>query len=240
MPSRPLRLFQTLPHACGYFRDRTARNVVLDPAAPDPADDYARALQLGFRRAGDHVYRPHCPGCQACIASRISVADFVPDRSQRRCARRNGDLVVTEARPGATPEHFDLYARYLRARHAGGGMDPPNADDFEHFLTAPWSATLFLEFRAAERLVAVAVTDICTTGASAVYTFFDPALRQRSLGTLAILKQVELCRRRGLPHLYLGFWIKGHSKMEYKARFRPLELLDRHGWRELAEFESHD
>ncbi|HET8898521.1 MAG TPA: arginyltransferase [Rhodanobacteraceae bacterium] len=234
MRSQPtMRLFQTLPHACGYFDDRTAQNVVLDPASRNLRSDYARALPLGFRRAGGHVYRPHCEGCRACVACRIAVADFVPDRSQRRCFARNRDIEMIECRPGRSPEHLALYAAYLRQRHPDGGMDPASSDDFDSFLVAPWSPTVFLELRAGGRLLAVAVTDVCPSGLSAVYTFFDPAERARSLGTYAILRQIELARARDLPYLYLGYWIAGHPKMDYKSRFQPLQVLDAVGWHTL-------
>lgn len=229
--SERVRLFQTLPHACGYFPARTAQNLVLDPAAPNLPNLYALSLARGFRRAGGHVYHPHCPRCHACEPCRIDVAAFKPDRSQRRCLTGNDDVELAESAPGLTDERHDLYARYLRARHHGGGMDEASDEDFSHFLAAPWSPTTFLEFRLAGRLVAVAVTDTCETGLSAVYTFFEPELPRRSLGTYAILRQIELARARGLPHLYLGYWIEGHPKMGYKARFRGLQVLGPDGWR---------
>jgi arginine-tRNA-protein transferase len=109
-------------------------------------------------------------------------------------------------------------------------MDDAEASDFRRFLTAPWSPTLFMELRLGERLLAVAVTDVCLNGISAVYTFFDPGESARSLGTYAILQQVEFARRRGMPWLYLGFWIDGHPKMDYKRRFRPLQIRTADGW----------
>ena len=230
-----MRLLQTLPHACGYFRERVAQNVVLDPASPNPRIDYARALPLGFRRAGGHVYRPHCEGCRACVPCRIAVEDFRADRSQRRCLRRNADLSIAEATPRWTPEHQALYAAYLQRRHPGGDMGDGDAADFDNFLTATWSPTLFLELRLHGRLLAVAVTDVCETGLSAVYTFFDPTEASRSLGTFAVLAQIELARLRGMPFLYLGFWIQGHPKMNYKSRFRPLQVLDALGWHVLPD-----
>ena len=107
-------------------------------------------------------------------------------------------------------------------------MDAADAEDFQRFLAAPWSPTLFLEFRAGSRLLGVAVTDVTLAGLSAVYTFFDPEEDARSLGTFGIIQQVELARRRGIPYVYLGFWIAGHPKMDYKRRFKPLEIR-RHG-----------
>lgn len=233
--SERVRLFQTLPHACGYFPARTAQNLVLDPAAPNLPKLYALSLGRGFRRAGGHVYHPHCPRCHACEPCRIDVAAFTPDRSLHRCMAANSDLELAECEPGLSDERHDLYARYLRARHPGGGMDDASDEDFSHFLASPWSPTVFLEFRLAERLVAVAVTDTCETGLSAVYTFFEPELPRRGLGTYAILRQIELTRARDLPHLYLGYWIEGHPKMGYKARFRGLQVLGAEGWRGLDE-----
>lgn len=231
--SERVRLFQTLPHACGYFHARTAQNLVLDPSAPELARLYALALGRGFRRAGGHVYHPHCPRCHACEPCRIDVATFQPDRSQRRCLRRNADLEISEQAAGLTDERHDLYARYLRARHPGGGMDEASDEDFSHFLVASWSPTVFLEFRRRRALLALAVTDVCSTGISAVYTFFDPGKSSRGLGTFAILSQIELARARGLPYVYLGYWIANHPKMGYKSRFDSLEVLGPDGWSKL-------
>jgi len=162
------------------------------------------------------------------------MAQFQPDRSQRRCLERNRDLQLIVAPAQFREEYFTLYRRYLGARYAGGGMDDPDIEDFERFLYTPWSPTKFLELRLDERLLAVAVTDFLPNGLSAVYTFYDPAESTRGLGTCAILRQIELAREHGLPHVYLGFWIEHHRKMGYKARFRPLELLGAEGWQPLA------
>ena len=234
MKSEVVRLFQTLPHACGYFAERTAQNLVIDPAAPQLARIYESALAKGYRRAGGHVYRPACRGCRACIAARIPVAQFQPDRSQRRCIEHNRDLRLVVAPAQFRDEYFSLYRRYLGARHASGGMDDPDIEDFERFLYTPWSPTRFLELRLGERLLAVAVTDFAPNGLSAVYTFYDPQESARGLGTCAILRQIELARDHGLPHVYLGFWIEHHPKMDYKARFKPLELLGADGWQALT------
>ncbi len=235
MRSDRVRLFQTLPHACGYFADRTAQNLVLDPAAPDLRQLYGPALERGFRRAGGHLYLPQCADCHACTPCRVDVTRFVPDRTQKRCLRRNADLSVHEVTPAFTEERYELYARYLRSRHAGGGMDDAQASDFDRFLTAPWSPTQFLEFRLDGRLLALAVTDHCAQGLSAVYTFFEPDQTARSLGTFAILQQVALARALALPWLYLGFWIDGHPKMDYKRRYRPLQVRTAAGWMTLPD-----
>ncbi|MBS7456425.1 arginyltransferase [Coralloluteibacterium stylophorae] len=232
--SEPLRLYLTHAHACGYYDDRQARDLVLDPHDPRLPLAYPSALAQGFRRSGGHVYRPHCAGCSACVPVRIRVADFVPNRNQRRCLARNADVTLVETAPGHTAERFALYTRYLAARHAGGGMDDPAPGDFDAFLASGWQTTRFLELREAGRLVAVAVTDATPDALSAVYTFFDPDLAARSLGTLAILRQVEHARATGRTFVYLGFWIRAHPKMDYKTRYRPLEMLEGGHWRRMG------
>jgi arginine-tRNA-protein transferase len=235
MRAEPVRLLRTVPHPCGYFAGRVAQNLVIDPHARDLGLIFGDALRSGFRRAGEHVYRPACHGCRACVAARIPIAAFRPDRAQRRCLARNRDLEVLDAAPRIDEETFALYRRYLEARHPGGGMDDAEPVDFKRFVHSSWSNTRFLEFRLEGTLVAVAVTDHTPAGLSAVYTFFDPGLPTRGLGTFAILSQIEEARRLHLPHLYLGYWIASHPKMDYKARFRPLEVLDGGRWRALVE-----
>jgi arginine-tRNA-protein transferase len=233
MRSDHVRLFQTLPHACGYYGERTAQNLVIDPSSPQLPQLYELAVLRGYRRAGGHVYYPHCGNCKACIACRVPVARFKPDRSQRRCLARNADLDLRIAPAGYSEEHFALYRSYLQTRHPAGGMDDARPEDFARFLYTSWSPTRFLEFRDAGRLVAVAVTDFCTGGLSAVYKYFGTRDPARALGTYAILTQIRLARERGLKHVYLGFWIEGHPKMHYKARFRPLEVMRDGIWTQL-------
>ncbi|MGA9341084.1 MAG: arginyltransferase [Rhodanobacteraceae bacterium] len=234
MRSDVVRLFQTLPHPCGYFSGRTAQNLVLDPASPDLGRLYDLALPGGYRRAGGHVYYPRCVACNACVACRVPVRHFRPDRSQRRCLAANRGLAVTVHPPAYSEERFRLYRRYLEARHPQGGMDDAEPNDFSRFLYTAWSPTRFIELRDRGRLLALAVTDFCASGLSAVYTFFDPDQGRRGLGTLAILHQLRIAREADLAHVYLGFWIEGHEKMDYKARFRPLEILRDGVWQELG------
>ena len=230
-----LRLFHTGDHPCGYWPERTARDLVLDPRDPRLGQWYPLALGWGFRRSGDIVYRPHCQNCRACVAVRIPVDRFMPDRSQRRCLARNSAVEMRVCPAQRTEEQLALYRRYLGARHSGGGMDSHGAVEFDQFLIGRWSEGRFLELREPDgqghsRLLAVAVTDVTEATLSAVYTFYDPDFAARSLGTLAILKQLEWARREGRSHLYLGYWIEGHPKMDYKRRFKPLERFDGRGW----------
>lgn len=224
-----IRIYQTAEHACGYWPERRARDIVLDPDSRALPAVYPAALAQGFRRSGGHVYRPQCASCMACVPVRIDVAAFLPNRSQRRCLQRNADLRVVDSAPERSDAVFALYQRYLRSRHPKGGMDEPRPEDFDGFLSAPWSPTRFLRFQHEDgRLLGVAVSDLLPNGLSAVYTFFEPDEPARGLGTWAILQQIEWARELGLPHVYLGFWLQGHPKMDYKRRFAGLEQL-RHG-----------
>lgn len=233
-----LRLFQTGDHPCGYWPERAARDLVLDPHDARLGTLYPMALSWGFRRSGDLVYRPHCANCHACVSVRIPVARFAPDRSQRRCLARNADLEVRIVAAEQTEEQFALYHRYLTHRHAKGGMDGHGPHEFDQFLIGQWAQGRFMELRAPGQpgkrgdLLGVAVTDVTPQGLSAVYTFFDPEHAHRSLGTFAILQQIAWARREQLPHLYLGYWIRDHRKMDYKRRFRPLEAYDGRRWHE--------
>ena len=230
-----VRMFRTGTHACGYWADREARDLVLDPRDPRLPQLYPMALDWGFRRSGDIVYRPSCVGCQACVAVRVPVASFRPDRSQRRCLKRNADVDARIVAPLRTAEHLALYRKYLTTRHRGGGMDDHGAPEFEQFLIGSWNQGRFLELRehGSHRLLAVAVTDLVDGALSAVYTFYDPDEAERGLGTLAVLKQLEWAARDGRAHLYLGYWIAGHAKMDYKRRFQPLEGFNGRGWARL-------
>ncbi|MET0329710.1 MAG: arginyltransferase [Luteimonas sp.] len=244
-PSRPapdpdagpgdLRLFHTAPHACGYWPEREARDLVLDPGDPRLGGFYPQALRWGFRRSGDIVYRPHCAHCRACVAVRVPVEAFLPSRSQRRAVARNADIESRVVPAERNDERLALYRRYLVARHPAGGMDDHGAHEFDQFLIGTWNEGRLLELRLDGRLVAVAVTDLIEDALSAVYTFYDPELVSRGLGTVAILRQIAWAKRERRRYLYLGYWIDGHRKMAYKRNFRPLEGFDGRHWRTLTD-----
>lgn len=225
-----LKFYATQAHDCSYLPGQKATTLFLDPRQAFDAQLYAQLSEMGFRRSGTHLYRPHCLHCQACIAARIPTAEFRPDRRQKRILKRNFDLSVRAMRPAMTEEYYALYARYIELRHADGDMYPPSREQFANFLVTDLSQCVFFEFRLKERLLAIAVTDVLPNGLSAVYTFFDPLEEKRSLGRLAILWQVAEAARRGLPAVYLGYWIGNCRKMNYKSEYRPLELYIDQQW----------
>lgn len=230
MNSRHLQLYITAESPCSYFDDRMSSNLVPDPQIPLNMPIYNQLIQHGFRRSGAHCYRPHCKNCQACIACRIPVNEFIGNRSQQRCLKKNNDLALSVETAQYSDEYFDLYRRYLNSRHTDGAMDNPKKEDFKQFLYCNWSDTQFLELRLQGELQAVAVTDIVSDGLSAVYSFFNPALAKRSLGTYCILQQIEYARAQALDYVYLGYWIKNHTKMHYKTRFKPLQFYLEETW----------
>ena len=231
--SGQVRLLLGSAHACGYLDGREARSAFIDPNLQLNPDRYSELLRRGFRRSGAYVYRPACATCSACQPVRIPTAAFAPNRAQQRCLKRNADLSLTRD-TRLSDEHFALYRRYLSERHAGGGMDPNDPVAFHSFLECPWGETQVWDFRFGSRLIATAIVDVLPQALSAVYTFFEPSERRRSLGTLAVLKQIEQARHDGRPHLYLGYWVKHSPKMAYKRRFRPLEVLSAAGWQTAA------
>ena len=224
-----VQLYLSTEHPCGYLPQRQSRNAYVDPTYALNPDRYGRLIEQGFRRSGEHVYRPYCAHCQKCLAARVSVERFRPDRSQQRCLRRNRDLHWSVA-SAATDEHYDLFRRYLSARHAGEGMDGENRESFHAFLECHWGETQFWEFREGGQLLCVAVVDTLPQALSAVYTFFEPDAAPRSLGTYAVLQQIEHARIQGLEYVYLGYWVEGSRKMDYKRRFQPLEIFSGSGW----------
>jgi arginine-tRNA-protein transferase len=241
-PQRDLRFFLTVPHACSYLEGRQATTLFLDPQEAPNSGVYDALALLGFRRSGSHLYRPHCGDCRACISVRVPIADFTPNRTQKKLLRRNADLTIEEGPALFDPEHYRLYAHYIRSRHADGDMFPPSHEQYRTFLTSRDEYARLISFRLDGRLVAVAAMDRMSHGLSAIYTFYDPdeAFQSRSLGTYAVLWQIEQARREALAHLYLGYWIRDCRKMNYKQHFQPLEYLDGSHWRRRIPFSFHD
>lgn len=220
------QLYLSQSHPCSYLKEKQAKTLFLDPQAEMSSALYGQLIDIGFRRSGVLVYRPECELCDQCLPSRIPVNLFQPRRSQRRIREKWRCVETVVRRVEFTPEHFALYSRYITARHADGSMKDTSEQQYLEFLTAPWSDTIFVEFRLDGRLAAVAVTDRLPQGLSAVYTFFDPECEKLSPGVFTILWQIAEARRLGLSWLYLGFLVSGCRKMAYKAEYRPLQIFN--------------
>jgi len=185
---------------------------------------------MGFRRSGDHIYRPHCNNCNACVAARVVASEFKPSKSQRRVINTNQDLRLEITDSVIDDEAYELYERYISGKHADGDMFPPDRHQYESFLNNSLGSTRYFRLYEKDKLVCVAVADEMLDGLAAIYTFYDPDLEKRSLGTFAVLLQISHAKRRALPYVYLGYWIENCQKMNYKTRFKPLEMLSGGRW----------
>ncbi len=225
-----LQFYATASYPCSYLPGRVARSLVLAPPQAVDTSLYSRLVDSGFRRSGAYIYRPHCHPCQACVSIRLPVARFVASRSQRRAWQQHVTLEASLTAPFFLDEHFTLYSRYQKSRHAGGGMDHDDVQQYLDFLIQSHVSSLMVEFRQPApsgkvgELKMVSIIDRLHDGLSAVYTFYDPTPGQ-SLGTFNVLWQIQLAQQLDLSHLYLGYWIQQCPKMAYKARFRPHELF---------------
>jgi len=192
--------------------------------------------QVGFRRSQNIAYRPACETCDACISARIPAGDYPFSRSQRRVLDKNADLSRHLVEAEATMEQFDLLRRYLLARHAHGGMADMTWPDYVAMVEDTAVRTHLIEYRlpSGDRgpgdLAACVLVDILGDGLSLVYSFYDPALAKRSLGSFVILDHVVQASLAELGYVYLGYWVQGSPKMDYKARYRPIEVLRPGGW----------
>lgn len=237
------QFYITPPSPCPYLGDRLERKIFTHLIG-----DQARALNDtlthgGFRRSQNIAYRPACDGCSACVSVRVLVDRFVPGRTMRRTIERNRDIVATMSAKGPTREQYSVFRGYIDTRHSDGGMADMTVLDFAAMIEDSFVDTRVVEYRIAGEddgsdapdrpgsLVAVALTDILEDGLSMIYSFYEPDLQHRSLGTHMILEHIERARSMGLPYVYLGYWVENSPKMDYKRRFRPQERLTAEGWK---------
>lgn len=235
------QFYLTSPSPCPYLPGREERKVfthLVGKRAPALNDVLTHG---GFRRSQTIAYRPACERCKACVSTRVVVDDFRPERSMRRNLARNGDIVGAMLGNRPTSEQYSLFRRYLDHRHADGGMAEMSVLDYAMMVEDSHVDTRLIEYRrrgpdsfltgrGIGDLMAVALTDVLGDGLSMVYSFFDPELPSRSLGTYMILDHIARARALGLPYVYLGYWVEGSEKMAYKARFQPQERLVPQGW----------
>lgn len=235
-PAAPPQFFvMTAESPCPYLPGQWERKLVTELYGRGAAEQHAHLSRAGFRRSHYYAYRPSCRACQACVPVRIAVDRFRHSKSQRRIWRQNEDLGAAICRPEATREQYELFRHYLTARHHDGEMASMSLDDYQRMVEETAIPTVVIEFRdPSGKLTAACLADWLDDGVSAVYSFFRPDLPTRSLGNYCILWLAEECRRRGLPYLYLGYWIAASPKMAYKGRFSALEAFGPGGWRDMS------
>ena len=223
-----LLVYTAPPSPCGYLPDRTWR-LTYELVAGLSAEEYQARLLAGWRRFGYSLFRPACPGCSACLSLRVPVATFQPDRSQRRAMAANeGEITLRIGEPSVTRAKLDLYDRFhsFQQSHRGWPEHGPRdaAGYAESFVDNPIPTDEWCYYRG-RKLVGVGYVDRVPDGLSAIYFFYDPDERGRSLGTYNVLSIIRRAAERDLPHVYLGYYVEGCGSLEYKARFRPNEVL---------------
>ncbi|MCT2398208.1 arginyltransferase [Novosphingobium mangrovi (ex Huang et al. 2023)] len=242
-PVRFPRFFVTSPAPCPYLPDRNERKVFTELKGPH-ADSLNDALgRIGFRRSQTVAYRPSCLDCHACVSVRVVAEEFRASGSQKRALKANDDLIATVCRPWSTNEQFELLQSYLSVRHPEGGMTTMDETDFADMVEHTSVTTYVIEYREPSadgvtpgRLVGACLTDKQCDGLSMIYSFYDPHHETRGgLGNYIILDHIRRALEMGLPYVYLGYWVEGSPRMQYKVRYRPMEKLGRAGWERISD-----
>ncbi len=236
------QFYVTSAQPCPYLEGRLERKLFTGIRDENGQILNDTLTKQGFRRSQNVLYRPSCSGCAACISIRLRVKDFEPTKSQRRILRRNEDLQRSSNAAWATDEQYELFTKYLNTRHADGGMADMDMFEFAAMIEETPIRTRVVEYHAElegrHRLHAACLTDILDDGLSMVYSFFDPQRAKSSTGRFMILDHINVTREVGLDYLYLGYWVPGSAKMDYKAEFNALEMFIDGKWIAAEEFET--
>jgi leucyl-tRNA---protein transferase len=233
------QFYLTAPSTCPYLPGKEERKVFTHLVGERAGELNNILTQGGFRRSQSIAYRPACEGCRCCISVRVVVDEFEATRSMRRILGRNSDIASEMKIAVPTSEQYSIFRAYLDSRHRDGGMADMTVLDYAMMVEDSHIETRIIEYRRrdpassngqAGDLIAVALTDVLSDGLSMVYSFFEPDEAARSLGTFMVLDHVERARRMGLSYVYLGYWVRGSRKMDYKSRFLPQERLTPDGW----------
>jgi arginine-tRNA-protein transferase len=236
------QFYLTAPSPCPYLTGKEERKVFTHLVGERAGELNNILTQGGFRRSQSIAYRPACEGCRCCVSVRVIAKEFRPTRSMRRIANRNGDIVSDMKIAVPTSEQYSIFRGYLDSRHRDGGMADMTVLDYAMMVEDSHIETRIIEYRRlagegrvgvrhdAGDLIAVALTDVLADGLSMVYSFFEPDEAPRSLGTLMVLDHIARAQRMGLAYVYLGYWVRGSRKMDYKGRFLPQERLTPDGW----------
>jgi arginyl-tRNA--protein-N-Asp/Glu arginylyltransferase len=233
------QFYLTAPSPCPYLAGKEERKVFTHLVGERAAELNNILTQGGFRRSQSIAYRPACEGCRACVSVRVIAGEFAPTRSLRRIIARNSDLVGDMKIAVPTSEQYSIFRAYLDSRHRDGGMADMTVLDYAMMVEDSHIETRVVEYRRrtgngagqqAGDLIAVALTGVLGDGLSMVYSFFEPDEASRSLGTFMVLDHIARARQMGLAYVYLGYWVRGSRKMDYKSRFLPQERLTPDGW----------
>jgi leucyl-tRNA---protein transferase len=228
------QFYLTAPSPCPYLAGKEERKVFTHLVGERASELNNILTQGGFRRSQSIAYRPACESCRACVSVRVVAKDFRPSPSMRRIVRRNADIGSEMRIAVPTSEQYAIFRAYLDSRHRDGGMADMTVLDYAMMVEDSHIETRIIEYRRGERsngdLIAIALTDVLGDGLSMVYSFFEPDQAARSLGTFMVLDHIARARRMGLAYVYLGYWVRGSRKMDYKSRFLPQERLMPDGW----------
>ncbi|WP_420550064.1 arginyltransferase [Curvivirga sp.] len=231
----PIQIFhRSNKMKCPYIDGEVEQQLFTEVSGEWAQYQFNRMSQAGFRRSHNIIYRPTCPNCNACKSVRINVSNFDWKKGWKRILRKNSDLTSEIKGITITDEQYALFKKYVTSRHHDGEMADMSRYDFENMIKLSPVDTRIIEYRDNNNnLKAACLTDILPDGWSAVYSFFDSDLRERSFGSFIILDMIQKMENECLPYVYLGYWIKNSPKMAYKERFTPLEYYDKGLWNKL-------